>query len=116
MKVEVLLKVDIYNLDINPLLKKYPTLRMYLSEFKRTKDGMFISPAELIRVEGKKDTVDSDSIDLRNALLDWSFNENYDFEREHPTEGKIHEVGDAKDFWSEHPEGFKFKFYKLCEL
>lgn len=54
MKVEVLLKVDIYNLDINPLLKKYPTLRMYLSEFKRTKDGMFISPATLIRVEGKK--------------------------------------------------------------
>lgn len=116
MKVEVLLKVNIYNLNINSLLKEYPTLRMYLSCFTRTKDGMFISPAELIRVEKKEDTVDPDSVDLRNALLDWCFNENYDFEREHPTEGKIHEVGDATTFLSKHPEGFKFKFYKLCEL
>ena len=113
MKKQILLKVTITNLDIDVLMQKYASLRIYLSNFTRTTDGGFISNAETIEDE---DTLDGTTIDLRNALLDWSFNENYDFEREHPTEGKIRKVGDAKDFWSEHPEGFKFKFYKLCEL
>lgn len=98
MKIPVLLQVEISisNSNIDDAIKEFPTLRMYLQEFKRTRSGMFISEA----LRDEKDTVLKDSIELRNALLDWSFNED----------------GDAKEFLSKYPEGFHFKCYKICDL
>lgn len=43
-------------------------------------------------------------------------NKKQDYESRSFIKGKIREVGDATTFLSKHPEGFKFKFYKLCEL
>ena len=74
MKVQVLIKVEISNINIDDVMKEFPTLRMYLQWFQRTSNGMFISKAEVSREDGK-DTLIGDSIDLRNSLLDWGFNE-----------------------------------------
>lgn len=100
MKIPVLLqiKIEISNSNIDDAIKEFPTLRMYLQEFKRTRSGMFISKAEVLRENDKEDIVLKDSIKLRNALLDWSFNE------------------DANKFFSKHHEGFHFKCYKICDL
>lgn len=112
MKKQILLKVTITNLDINVLMQKYASLRIYLSNFTRTADGGFISNAETTEEE---DTLDT--IDLRNALLDWSFNEAGQYSGKDDENGNpIYEDGDANKFFNAHPDGFKFKFCKLCEL
>lgn len=71
MEKDVLVKVEFTNINVDVIMQEFSTLRMYLSDFKRTKDGKFISEAK-VNQEGK---VITNSIDLRNALLDWSFNE-----------------------------------------
>ena len=98
MRIPVLLQVEISisSSNIDDAIKEFPTLRRYLKEFKRTRSGMFISEA----LKDEEDTVLNDSIELRNALLDWSFNEGED----------------TKKFFSKHPKGFKFKCYKICDL
>lgn len=113
MKIPVLLQVEISisNSNIDDAIKEFPTLRMYLQEFKRTRSGMFISEA----LRDEEDTVLNDSIELRNALLDWSFNEAGQYlgnENGNP----IYEDGDANKFFSKHLEGFHFKCYKICDL
>ena len=111
MKIPVLLqiKIEIPNSNIDDAIKEFPTLRMYLQEFKRTRSGMFISKAEVLR--DKEDTVLKDSIELRNALLDWSFNEAGQYSGDgNPI------YGDAKKFFNKHPEGFHFKCYRICDL
>ena len=57
MRIPVLLqiKIEIFNSNIDDAIKEFPTLRMYLQEFKRTRSGMFISKAEVLR--DKEDTV-----------------------------------------------------------
>ena len=116
MKVQVLIKVEISNINIDDAMKEFPTLRMYLQWFIRTSNGMFVSKAEVSREDGK-DTLISDSIDLRNALLDWSFNETGRYSGKDDDNGNpIYEDGDANTFFSAHPDGFKFKFCRLCEL
>ena len=49
MKVQVLIKVEISNINIDDVMKQFPTLRMYLQWFQRTSNGMFISKAEVSR-------------------------------------------------------------------
>ena len=111
---QILLKVTITNLDIDVLMQKYASLRIYLSNFTRTADGGFISNAET--VEGT-DVLDKATIDLRNAILDWSFNEAGQYSGKDDENGNpIYEDGDANKFFNTHPDGFKFKFCKLCEL
>ena len=90
-------------------IKESPTLRMYLQQFKRTRSGMFISEAEVLR--DKEDTVLKDSIELRNALLDWSFNEAGQYSGDG---NPIYE--DANKFFNKHPKGFHFKCYRICDL
>ena len=50
MKVQVLIKVEISNINIDDVMKEFPTLRMYLQWFQRTSNGMFISKAEVYRI------------------------------------------------------------------
>ena len=102
MKIPVLLQIEIEisNSNIDDAIKEFPTLRTYLQGFKRTRSGMFISEAEVSRENNKEDIVLKDSIKLRNALLDWSFNEDED----------------ANKFFSKHHEGFHFKCYRICDL
>lgn len=117
MRIPVLLQVEveIHNSSIDDAIKEFPTLRIYLQEFKRTRSGMFISEAEVSR--DKEDTVLKDSIELRNALLDWSFNETGQYSGNDDENGDpIYEDGDAKKFFNKHPEGFHFKCYKICDL
>lgn len=83
---------------------------MYLQGFKRTRSGMFISKAEVSRED---DTVLKDFIELRNALLDWSFNEAGQY-LGNDDGNPIYE--DANKFFNKHPEGFHFKCYKICDL
>ena len=115
MRIPVLLqiKVEILNSSINDAIKEFPTLGMYLQEFKRTRSGMFISKAEVSREDDKEDIVLKDSIELRNALLDWSFNEAGQYSGDG---NPIYEDGDAKKFFNKHPEGFHFKCYRICDL
>lgn len=116
MKVEVLLKVEISNINIDDTMKEFPTLRMYLQWFTRTSNGMFISRAEVSREDGK-DTLIGDSIDLRNSLLDWGFNEVEQYSGKDDKNGyPIYEDGDANKFFSKNPEGFKFNYYKIYDL
>ena len=113
MRIPVLLQieVEIPNSNIDDAIKEFPTLRMYLQEFKRTRSGMFISKAEVLR--DKEDTVLKDSIELRNALLDWSFNEAGQYSGDG---NPIYEDGDANKFFNKHPKGFHFKCYRICDL
>lgn len=110
MRIPVLLqvKVEINNSNIDNAIKEFPTLRTYLQSFKRTRSGMFISEA----LRDEEDKVLKDSIELRNALLDWSFNEadQYSGNDGNPI------YGDANKFFSKYPEGFHFKCYKICDL
>lgn len=116
MKVQVLIKVEISNINIDDVMKEFPTLRMYLQWFQRTSNGMFISKAEVSRENGK-DTLISDSIDLRNSLLDWRFNEAVQYSGKDDKNGHpIYEDGDANKFFNKNPEGFKFTYYKICDL
>lgn len=112
MKKQILLKITITNLDIDVLMQKYSSLRMYLSNFTRTTDEGFISNAETVEDE---DTLDGTTIDLRNAILDWSFNEAGQYSGKDDG-NPIYEDGDANKFFNTHPDGFKFKFCRLCEL
>lgn len=116
MKIPVLLqiKVEIPNSNIDDAIKEFPTLRIYLQSFKRTRNGMFISEAEVSRENDKEDTVLKDSIELRNALLDWSFNEAGQYSGNDKNGNPIYK--DANKFFSKHPEGFHFKYYKICDL
>lgn len=114
MKKQILLKVTITNLDIDILMQKYASLRIYLSNFTRTADGGFISNAETVE---DKDTLDGTTIDLRNAILDWSCNEAGQYSGKDDENGNpIYEDGDANKFFNTYPDGFKFKFCRLCEL
>ena len=116
MKVQVLIKVEISNINIDDVMKEFPTLRMYLQGFQRTSNGMFISKAEVSRENGK-DTLIGDSIELRNSLLDWGFNEEGQYSGKDDKNGyPIYEDGDASKFFNKNPEGFKFKYYKICDL
>lgn len=112
MKIPVLLQieVEIQNSNIDDAIKEFPTLRIYLQEFKRTRSGMFISEA----LRDEEDKVLKDSIELRNALLDWSFNETGQYSGN--DSNPILADRDAKKFFSKHPEGFHFKCYKICDL
>ena len=111
MGKKVLLKVMVTNLDIDVAMRKYSTLRMYLSHFTRTSDGGFISTA----VEGEG-TLDSTTIDVRNVLLDWSFNETGQYIGDDENGDPIYKDGDANKFFKENPKGFQFQYNKLCEL
>lgn len=112
MKKQVLIKINITNLDIDAILKEYPTIRIYLSNFTRTADRGFISNAEM-----NDGTLIGDTIDLRNALLDWSFNEAGCYSGNDDKNGNpIYEDGDATKFFEKYPEGFKFVYHKLYEL
>ena len=115
IRISVLLQIEIEisNSNIDNAIKEFPTLRMYLQEFKRTRSGMFISEAEVSR--DKEDTVLNDSIELRNALLDWSFNEAGQYSG-NKNGNPIYEDGDANKFFNKHPEDFHFKCYKICDL
>ena len=113
MEKDVLIKVDIINISIDAMMQEFSTLRMYLSDFKRAKDGKFISEAK-VNQEGKLIT---NSINLRNALLDQSFNEAGQYSGKDDENGNpIYEDGDANIFFKRHSEGFKFAYYLLCEL
>ena len=114
MKIPVLLqiKIEIPNSNIDDAIKEFPTLRMYLQEFKRTRSGMFISEA----LRDEKDTVLKDSIKLRNALLDWSFNEAGQYSGNDENGNPIYEDGDANKFFNKNPKGFHFKCYRICDL
>ena len=113
MRKKVLLKVMVTNLDIDVAMRKYSTLRMYLSHFTRTSDGGFISTAEIIK---EKDALDSTTIDVRNALLDWSFNEAGQYIGDDENGDPIYKDGDANKFFKKNPKGFQFQYNKLCEL
>lgn len=113
MRKKVLLKVMVTNLDIDVAMRKYSTLRMYLSHFTRTSDGGFISTAEIIE---EKDALDSTTINVRNALLDWSFNEADHYVGDDENGDPIYKDGDANKFFKENPKGFQFQYHKLCEL
>lgn len=117
MKIPVLLQieVEIPNSNIDDAIKEFPTLKRYLQDFKRTRSGMFISEAEVLRENDKEDIVLKDSIELRNALLDWSFNEAGQYSG-NENGNPIYEDGDANKFFSKYPEGFYFKCYKICDL
>lgn len=110
MKIPVLLQIEIEisNSNIDDAIKEFPTLRTYLQGFKRTRSGMFISEA----LRDEEDKVLKDSIELRNTLLDWSFNEagQYSGNDGNPI------YGDANKFFNKYPEGFHFKCYKICDL
>ena len=110
MRKKILLKVMVTNLDIDVAMRKYSTLRMYLSHFTRTSDGGFISTAEIIEGGG---TIDDTTIDVRNALLDWSFNEAGQYIGDGDP---IYKDGDANKFFKKNPKGFQFQYHKLCEL
>ena len=113
MRIPVLLqvKIEINNSNINDAIKEFPTLRIYLQKFKRTRSGMFISEA----LRNEEDKVLKDSIKLRNALLDWSFNEAGQYSGNDDENGNpIYE--DANKFFNKYPEGFHFKCYKICDL
>ena len=118
MKIPILLQieVEITNSNINDAIKEFPTLRTYLQGFKRTRSGMFISEAEVSRENDKEDTVLKDSIKLRNALLDWSFNEASQYIGDDENDNPIYKDGDANKFFNKYPKGFKFKCYKICDL
>ena len=113
MRKKILLKVMVTNLDIDVAMRKYSTLRMYLSHFTRTSDGGFISTAEIIEGE---DTLDGTTIDVRNALLDWSFNEAGQYIGDDENGDPIYKDGDANKFFKKNPKGFQFQYHKLCEL
>ena len=116
MKVQVLIKVEIPNINIDDAMKEFPTLRKYLQWFQRTSNGMFISRAEVSREDGK-DTLIDDSIDLRNSLLDWKFNEAEQYSGKYDENSyPIYEDGDANKFFNKHPEGFEFTCYKICDI
>lgn len=112
MGKKILLKVMITNLDIDVAMRKYSTLRIYLSHFTRTSDSGFISTAEII----EEDTLDSTTIDVRNVLLDWSFNEAGQYIGDDENGDPIYKDGDANKFFKENPKGFQFQYHKLCEL
>ena len=113
MRKKVLLKVMVTNLNIDVAMRKYSTLRMYLSHFTRTSDGGFISTAEIIEGE---DTLDSTTIDVRNVLFDWSFNETSQHIGDDENGDPIYNAGAANKFFKETPKGFQFQYHKLCEL
>lgn len=113
MRKKILLKVMVTNLDIDVAMRKYPTIRIYLSNFTRTADRGFISNAETIEDE---DSLDGTTIDLRNALLDWSFNEAGCYAGDDENGNPIYKDGDANKFFKENPKGFQFQYHKLCEL
>lgn len=115
MRIPVLIqvKIEIHNSNIDDAIKEFPTLRIYLQEFKRTRSGMFISEA----LKGEEDKILKDSIELRNTLLDWSFNEAGQYSGNDNENGNpIYEDGDANKFFSKYPKGFHFKCYKICDL
>lgn len=115
MEVNVLIKVKISNFNIDDVMKEFPTLRMYLDEFMRDSNGMFISKAKVSRENGKKDILDF--IDLKLSLSDWAFNEAGQYSGKDDENGNpIYEDGDANKFFNKYPEGFKFEYYKLCDL
>lgn len=85
--------------NMDAVLKKYTSLRMYLSDFKRTPDGGFISEAEVDKV-GDKHKIQKDELELRLTLLDWGFNEQEE----------------ADEFYKEYPNGFQWNLTVLCEI
>ena len=113
MGKKILLKVMVTNLDIDVAMRKYSTLRMYLSHFTRTSDGRFISTAEIIEEE---DVLDDTTVDIRNTILDWSFNETGQYIGDDENGDPIYKDGDANKFFKENPKGFQFQYYKLCQL
>ena len=116
MKVEVLIKIEISNINIDDAMKEFPTLRKYLQWFQRTSDGMFLSRAKVLRENGK-DTLIGNSIDLINSLLDWKLNEAQQYSGKYDENSyPIYEDGDANKFFNKHAEGFKFNYYKICDL
>ena len=116
MKVEVLIKIEISNINIDDAMKEFPTLRKYLQWFQRTSDGMFLSRAKVLRENGE-DTLIGNSIDLINSLRDWRLSEAQQYSGKYDENSyPIYEDGDANKFFNKHPEGFKFNYYKICDL
>lgn len=116
MRTAVLLqiKIEINNSNIDDAMKEFPTLRKCLQEFKRTRSGMFISRAAVLR-ENNKDIVIKNSIDLRNSLISWEFNERRTYSRKGNEKPTLID-GDSKKFFEKYPKGFHFKCYKVCDL
>lgn len=92
-------------------LKKYWTLRMYMESFRREGD-YFYSP---VKVEHGYQHLTIVGLDLKDALMDWSFNENEALLKDE--NGSIfQEEGEAHKFFKEHPEGFQWKIIRIVEL
>ena len=117
MEIQVLIKVEISNVNIDDVMKEFPTLKRYLQGFTRINNSMFVSKAKVLREDGKKDMLRGNSIGLFNSLLDWSVNEAGQYSGKDDENGNpIYEDGDANKFFNKHPEGFLFNYYKLCDL
>lgn len=95
MEVQVLIKIKIINLNIDEITKQFPIMEKYLSRYKINNEGIFVSSARIRCDNGKKYGIVEDSIDLRNTLLDWSFNN----------------ALEANKFFTIHPEGFQFEYH-----
>ena len=75
-----------------------------------------MTSAKVLRENGK-DTLIGNSIDLINSLLDWKLNEAQQYSGKYDENSyPIYEDGDANKFFNKHPEGFKFNYYKICDL
>ena len=71
---------------------------------------------QLYKFEGKT-SISVDTLNkLRNALLDWSFNEAGQYIGDDENGNPIYKDGDANKFFNKYPKGFKFKCYKICDL
>ena len=114
--MKVLLALTVTNLD--EAFKKYTSLRRYMSDFKKTTTGEWISEANVIKNENGKYVFPNnytDDVDLFLALFDWGFNEDNIYVGDDTNGQPIFENGDSKKFFKLHPEGFKLeKARVLC--
>lgn len=112
--MKALLALTVTNLD--EAFKKYPSLRMYISDFKKTTTGEWIPEANVIKNDNGKCVFPgkyTNEVDLFLALFDWCFNEDRIYVGDDPNGQPVFEDGDSKKFFELHPEGFKLEKAKL---
>ena len=116
--MRALVKVTITSpANIDEVMNKYPTLRMYLDEYKRASDGGFISEARVIKnLNGTYEFEEKDALDLKLGLLDWGFNEMSVYCGDNAKGEPKFKPGDAKKFYDEFPAGFRWYCTVLCEI